>query len=324
MTMRLDILLCSGAYLGLAFYRRVSSLALFLRGAAAIGAVLLLYAGFRYAVLDHVLPRGGGTFAHHIATRLEPQLLWSNTLKYCVYWAMGTNAFTFLLGALGTVFLYHKTRLVLLLVTWIAPFFVFFPFTGMAFSRLAAPSIPIIALLGMEFVVSIAKQRSILALCATLVLAQVTSAALYFPLVRIYPFKFIVDGRPIGDVPIGFLPTDHHHRQRAVTEDLAVAREVTEMRGVNTGIIGFGVMPYVYYLELAQDAVAKGEETCNGLVYMRYTAPSTDFFICNLVHNSHVKDPLNTFQACLVGKNARLHIIPRSRAATLGIRERSK
>ncbi len=324
MAMRLDIVLCFGAYLGLVLCRRAFSLKLLLPGLATMCMVCLVYGCFRYAVLGYVFPQGGGTIAIHLSTRLESQHVLNSLIQNLAYWAMGTNALVFLLGACALIFVYARLRLGILMLIWTLPWCVFLPFRGMDFSRIAAPSIPIIVLVAIEFVGSIAKSRAFLALCATLLLAQLASVVLYYPLVKAYSFKTSIDGRRLAMVPIGFLPVDHYYRQRSITKDLQVAKDVTTHRGTSIGVIGDSVMAYTFYLEQANDILPKDEERCNGLVYEVYAAGSIEFFVCDLAHNSSISNPLRKFAECLAGKHATIHIIPHSRDYVLGLDKRSK
>lgn len=317
MAMRLDIVLSFGAYVGLVLYRRASSLKILREAFAAMMLVVVMYASVRYSVLGYLLTPGGGTVAYHVSQRAQPKHIVLNTIKYGVSWAMGTNALIFLLGVIGVVALRRQTRLGLLLILWSVPYCIFFLFHGMDFSRLAAPSIPIIALLAIEFVGSSMRQRVGLALASTLALSQLASVALYYPLVALYPFKMRLDHRPIADIPIGFLLSDHSYRQRALTAQMRDAQEVTSERARDVAIVGYGVMPYEFSLKQAGDVVFKGQEACSGLVYTRYATPGNEFFVLNLMQDPQVVSPLRTFSECLNPRQVRLHIIPISRDATL-------
>jgi hypothetical protein len=324
MAMRLDIVLCFGAYLGLAVYRRAFSVASLWRGVAAVATAILLYLGIRYAILGYILPPSGGTLSYHLSTRFDPSRIPQNVVKDVVYWAMAVNPLIFAAFALGLLFQRIPRDLGVLLIAWIAPYTVFFLFQGMDFSRLAMPSIPIIALLAVDFVALQAGPRPLRALVGTLLAAQLTSVVLYYPLVGLYHFKIKIDDRPVGDVPIGFLPVDHYYRQRLIIRALTVAEGVTRERNKNVGIIGYAVMPYVYYLEGAPDVEAKGTETCKGLVYQKYTSASNEFLVVDLGANQEVENLLITFGQCLGGKGPVTHIVPHSREATLRLDQASR
>lgn len=313
LAVRMDIMFSFGAYLGLLIYRKAFSWKLLLRGVAALAVVFALYAALRLAILGYILPPGGGTFAHHIGTRLAPSTLLPSVVKNGTLWVMATNALVFLLGLAGLFWYRSGSRLGILMLAWAAPWCLILPFQGMDFGRIAAPSIPIIALMAAEFVAFKAPGRPVVALTATLVLTQLASVALFYPLQKVYPFHIHVDGRPIADVPVGFLPEDHYYRQRAMTEGMRVAAEVTGDRSTNVGILGHHPGAYRFCLERSKDAQYQGEELYQGLNYRRYSAGQVEFYICDLGENGAVQDPIGKFKEFLQEKNAKLHMVPLSR-----------
>jgi hypothetical protein len=303
---RIDIVLCFGAYLGLVWYRRPPVRKGIVPALVVVALAAVGYVVFRRMTLGTAaLPTDKVTF--HVSERLHQVSLVRTVVKNLVLWSMAPGVLIFVVGILGLARLPARHRIFGL--SWILPFTIFLPFYGVDVSRVVGPTVPILAFAGFEWVEPRLRRSYFLALGGVLAAAQLTCAAMYYPIVKLYPFKFWVDGRAMAEVPLGFVVADHLYRQKWSTEMMRDAREVTSPRSGNVGIIGLRLNPYAYFLRGAPDAV-RTEERCGDLVLARYATPGGSFYLCDLFDNELAADPVATFRECMASRSASIHVVP--------------
>jgi hypothetical protein len=208
-----------------------------------------------------------------------------------------------------------RSRFGLLLVLWVAPWAVFLPFQGMDVARIAVPTIPVLALVAVAWVASAFRRSTPGALIAALVFAQLVSVALYPPLVRIYDFQREIDGHVLAGVPLGFPPVDQLYRQRAVTAQDRIAREVATERASDVLIVGrAGLMDYRLRLESAREVAASGKAVRGGIVIDSMATTQNRFYILDLDASPPDGQPIARTLAILGERPVKVHLMPFWRA----------
>jgi len=312
MSIRLDIILSFGSFFGLLYFRGLLSIRSVARAVClifiGIGALLVL----RYFVLGYLFSPTGGTLSYHIANRLEPEFIVRNIIKNSVTWSVSANLFIAFWAVFGFIRLGPTSGIGIFLLAWVLPYFIFFPFRGMNLSRYAAPSIPIISLVAMVCITSIFKKRKVFAMVIMVVLAQITAMIMYYPLVRVYPFKIEVDGRALAPFPLGFPPVDHHYVQRAISGYDKSAKMAINERDGNVLIIGCGgpLLYYKFYLHQYRSILSVKKITCNGVVLRRYITPENLFYVLNIDNNWLIKDPIRRAIGCVNIDRNKIHVMP--------------
>ena len=123
-------------------------------------------------------------------------------------WSFAVNAFVALFAVAGVIRGGIRGGLGVLLLSWTLPWCILLLFPAMDTARLRLPTIPIIVLAAVQFVMSASGKRQVPAMIAVLVFAQVVSVLAYYPLVKAYPFKNEIDGRALAAAGRScFLPT---------------------------------------------------------------------------------------------------------------------
>lgn len=310
-SIRLDIVLAFGAYFGLLYFKRALSKSNFLKTFGALIIVLFLLLGLRYLVLGYLINPSGGTFAFHIASRLEPEFILRNIIKNYTVWTLSLNLFIVFLAGLGLFRLGFISKLGVLLFSWIIPWNIFIVFRDMEIGRIIAPTIPIVSLVAVVYVISVFKKRQVLVLSFMLILTHVTAMALYHPLTKVYPFKKEVDGRVLAAFPIGSLFVDHHYRQRAITFHEHIAKLVASEIDENVMIIGGnGLLYYQLYLIQFRNVLSIKIATCNGVKLKIYTTTENEFYILDIDENWLVENPIRKAIDYMNSSQINIHIVP--------------
>jgi hypothetical protein len=311
---RLNNALAYGVCFGLLHFRHALSIRTFCKTFGVLIVVLFLVFGLSYFVLGYLMNPLENEIAPHVANRLGgAQIIIRNVVKNCVLWAMSANVLIVLLAGLGVIRLGLFSRLGVLLISWITPWCIFLPFGGIDFSRIAAPTIPIISLAAAAYVTAIFKRRQVLALGLVLILAQGIAVAMYYPLVRIYPFTTEIDGRVLAEIPLGFLPEDHYCRQRAINAYEHIAELVTSERDANVFIVGGGgLMRYRFWLGQSGNVVLSEKFTSNGVELERYMTAENELIILNLYSepNRGIKDPIRRTIGYVNDCRTEIHFVP--------------
>jgi hypothetical protein len=130
-------------------------------------------------------------------------------------------------------------------------------------------------------------------------------------LIRVYDFKREIGGRKLAGVPLGFPPADQLYRQRAITAQDRIAREVAKERGSDVLIVGrAGLMDYRFRLESAREVTASGKAVRNGVVIDSMATPQNRFFILDLDIYPSGAQPITMAIAHLGERPVKVHLMP--------------
>jgi hypothetical protein len=275
LTMRLDILLSFGAYLGILYYQKRFNLYNIGGLLSVVLVVLSLVFLSRYYLLSFFINPDGGTLAHHLGNKLYGAYIPQEITKNLLYWALGISPFIAALALLGIISFGITASLTVLFFSWVTPYVVFFPFHNMDVARLAAPTILIFSLIAMAFLdqrFSAAAPKT--AMTLALMVAQLVSLGIYYPLQAVYPFRLKFEDRSLTSVPLGFLLTDHYYRQQVTLARENVAEQIAHERNANILIVDLASSTcyYDYFIRKYRDIV---ELTDNKIV----TKENTFYFI---------------------------------------------
>jgi hypothetical protein len=309
--LRNDIVLAFGAYFGLLYFRKTLSVPSFLKISGALLVVMLILLSLRYLVLGYLINPTGSTLTYHLATRLEPEYIIRNIIKNCSEWAFSMNILIVILAGLGLIRFGFKSKLVILLFAWILPWSIFLVFRGMDTGRILAPTIPIITLLAVVYIISVFKKRQVLVFSLMLIFSHAITAALYYPLTKIYPFKCEIDGRVIATVPMGSFFVEQNYRQRAISGLEKIAKLISREKDKNIMIIGGdGFMYYEYYLYQNRNVLSKKAIKCNGAALIKYTTTENEFYFLSLDNNWLTPDPIRKTIDYMKGSQIKIHVVP--------------
>ena len=274
--MRLDILLSFGAYFGILYYKNKFNNYNICRLLGVILVALSLVFVSRYVLLNYLINPDGGSFAYHLGRKLYGAYIPQEIIKNLLYWALGISPFILVIALLGIISFGITSSLTVLFFSWVAPYVVFFPFHNMDLPRLAAPAILICALIAMAFLDQKFSSASLktVAMTLALVVAQLVSLGIYYPIQAIVPFRVKFQDRSLTSVPLGFLLTDHYYRQHVTLAREKVAEQIAHERNANIMIVDLASSTcyYDYYIRKYRDIV---ELTDNKIV----TKENTFYFI---------------------------------------------
>jgi hypothetical protein len=240
LAIRLDIVLAFGAYFALLYFRRALTVSNFFKTLGVLIIVLFLFLGLYYCAFGYLINPLDSTFSQHIQHRLELKSIIRIIMHNFALWIMSINLLIVFLAGFGFIRSGLTSRLGVLLILWIIPWFVLLCFQGMDISRITAPTIPIIALVAVVYVSSIFKKRRVLALILMLIGAQLTAEVIKYPLINFYAFKREIKGQTLARFPLGFPPVDNYYRQRAISAKQNIANNVINEQDSNIMIIGRG------------------------------------------------------------------------------------
>ena len=309
LSLRADIVLAFGAYIGLLQTRRALSRRWLLRTAGMVAGALVLAIALRTILLGYVFESGGGTIAYHVSTRLFRGLA-RTFVKNGALWVVTTNVLIVTLALVGLTRRDIRSRFGLLTLLWAGPWVVFLPFKGMDVARIAAPTIPVLVLVAIAWVTTRAWGGRGRALALTLVFSQVVAAVLYVPLRRAYPFQREIDGRVLAAVPLGFPPVDQRYRQRAAKAQERIARAVAAERSKDVVVFGHaGLMEYRFRLWAHRRVVLSGKRTRNGTVVDSMVTPENRFYFLDLDAVDGAA-PLARLLSYLDGRPILVHVAP--------------
>lgn len=319
LAIRLNNVLAFGASFGLLHFRNALSVRNFSRTIGVLLLVLCLVFGLNYLVLGYLMNPVATEITPHVATRLGAEsVIARNIMKNITLWVMSANVLIVLCAALGVIHLGPNSRLGVLFMSWIVPWCVFLPFGGIDFARIAAPTVPILALVAASFVTGIFIRRQVLALSLMLILSQVISVAMYYPLVKIYPFSYAINGRVLAEVPVGFLPQDHYYRQQAAEAIAHFAGLVASERSEHVMIVGSApsLPQYRFYLMQSRNVVLSERYTCEEVTLDRYVTDENEFIMLCLFDydNRQVEYPIRKALDCLDRSRTKVHVVPFWRA----------
>lgn len=311
MSIRLDIVLCCGTFFGLMYYRESLSLSSLLKVSGVLVVAFTMLFAFRYLVLGFVFDPTGGTFSHHLATRLSPEFVARNVIKNAVLWALSANVAIFLVAALGTVVVRKRWRLSVLLATWVAPWSVFLVFRNMDTARIMAPTIPALVLGAAVYLGNLRPSNRILGFVFFFVISQLVSVAGLALIQEVYPFKREVNGRVLGAVPLGFLPADHFARQKSIEIYEKRARQVVDSGRPEVLVIGgYGHMYYRWEIRRRSGEVSAGDVNIRGIFLERDMIEGRVFYYFDLTHNWLVDRPISQVLAEFRTSGAAVHVVP--------------
>ena len=258
LVMRLDILLSFGAYLGILYYKNRFNVYNIWGLLSVVLVVLSLVFLSRYYFLSYFLNPEGGTFAYHLGHKLSGAYFPKEITKNLLYWALGISPFIAALALLGIISFGITSSRAVLFFSWVTPYVVFFPFHNMDFPRLAAPTILVFSLIAMAFLdqrFSAAAPKT--AMILALMVAQLVSLGIYYPLRAVVPFRVKFQDRSLTSVPLGFLLTDHYYRQQVTLAREQVAEQIAHERDANILIVDLASSTcyYDYYIRKYRDIV---------------------------------------------------------------------
>jgi hypothetical protein len=311
MVLRMDIVLAFGAYWGLLYFRKALTIPNALKTSGALFLVMLFFLSLRYFVLGYLINPTGGTFTYHIASKLEPEYIIRNIIKNCSGWSLSMNVLIVLLAGLALIRFGFKSKLVILLFSWIIPWSIFLVFRGMDIGRILAPTIPIITLVAAVYIISVFNKRQALALSLMVILSHAITAALYYPLVKIYPFKQEIEGRVIASFPVGSFFVEQHYRQTVISGLAQIAELIMKEKDKNVLIIGGdGFMYYEYYLYQNRKVLSKEGIKYNGIELIKYITIENEFYFLSLDYNWLTHDPIRKTIESLKDKQISIHVVP--------------
>jgi hypothetical protein len=246
--MRLDILLSFGAYLGILYYKNKFNKLNILRFLMVLLVTLSLVLLSRYYVLGYFITPTEGTFAYHLGHKLYGAYFPREIIKNLVYWLLGISPFIAVIALIGIGSFGLRSPRTVLFFAWV-----------MDLPRLAAPTILVFSLMAIAFLEEkfSATAKPALAMTLALVMAQIISIGLYYPLQAVYPFRLKFEGRSLTSVPLGFLLTDHYSRQQLTLARQNVAEQIARDRDGNILIVDLASSTcyYDYYIRKHRDIV---------------------------------------------------------------------
>jgi hypothetical protein len=274
--MRLDILLSFGAYFGILYYQKRFNTFNILGLLIILLVILSLVLLSRHYFLGYVINPTGGTWAYHFGHKLNGAYIPREILKNLAYGVLGVSPFILVIALLGLISFGITSPLTGLWFSWVIPYVVFLPFHNVDFARLTAPTILVFSLLAIACLdqkFSSARQKTA-AMAVALIVAQIVSVGLYYPLAASYPFRLKFAGRSLSLVPMGFLITDHNYRQKAALSRAKVAEHIAHDRNGNILIVDFASSTcyYDYFIRKYRDIV---KLTDNSIV----TKENTFYFV---------------------------------------------
>jgi hypothetical protein len=310
LVVRLDILLSYGVVPGLLAFRgrwsAANLLKLAVAAAAAVGVLALLRATF----LGYVVNPTGGTFAGHIATKLNLWYLHKALIKNLALWVTGANAVTVALALYGCFVAGWKGGRWLLLAAATVPYLGFLVFR-VEVGRLVAPTVYLFALLAMDALVRRFRSRQALVMLAAVVLAILGNAVLGQGVARFYPVKTKYAGHPITSLPLELPVIDQYYRQRYVATVEDIAGRVALERSGNILIVDLqGGMYYRHYLEKSRSIDSIQRITCNDINLTRIATSSNVFFFYDPSNNINKKKPIAKVLECPDVNVEKVHVTP--------------
>ncbi len=308
---RLDIVLAFGAFFGLLYFRRALSVSNVFKTSGSLLIVLFFLLAMRYFVLGYLINFSDSTLSYHIASRLEPEYIIRNIIKNCTEWVLSLNLLIAFLAVLGLFRFGFLSRFGVLLLSWIIPWSIFLVFRGMDTGRIIAPTIPIITLVAVAYVISVFRKRQVLVLISMLIISYAIAWVLYYPISKIYPFKKEIEGRVIASFPVGSLFADHYYRQKIISDTEQIAKLVTGKKDEDVMIIGGdGFMYYEYYLYQNRNVLSKTSIICNGAKMLKYSTTENEFYFLSLDNNWLTNAPIRKAVDCMKERHIRINIVP--------------
>ena len=297
LTVRLDIALCYGAYFGILYFRRSFSIYNFSKTVGVLLIVLCALLALHYLVLGYFINPTGRTVVKHIATRLDSgfSLIFRYVTINAFQWSLSANALIVFLALVGFFHIGPTSKSGFLLFSWIAPWRIFLPFRVMPLGRIAAPTIPMLSFAAVLYFSYLFSKRKKIGLVLLLIVTQITAVAIYYPLIKIFPFKIEVDGRILSTFPLGFPPVDYHYRQRAIYGREKIAKVVAKEKDHDVVIIGSGreLTVYEYYLHQFRNITSHNRLIIDDIIFKRYITPENVFLIFDFNYNWQIKDPVH-------------------------------
>lgn len=312
--LRLDIILAFGAYFGILYYNQKLSVSNIVRLIIILIVVFTLVFFSRYYILGYFVNPTGGTFAYNIHNRIHSAYILKIAITNLILWPTGVNLFISALAIFGIILFGVRSAWAVLVFFWIIPYFGFIPFDGMDIPRIMAPTVPIISLIAISFLdqkIVFAKTKTIV-MSLALVIAQLVSIAIYYPLDRIYPFKVKVENRALAQFPLGFLITDHYYRQRLIWARNNAAMRVASERNNNVLIIAFAdyAIYYNYYIKLYHTILSTDKVTVNSATFEKIITKDNIFYIYDSYSNKFSDNPIYTTIHYLNNSVNKIHIPP--------------
>ena len=301
-TVRLDMVLGFGGYAGLLYFRQSMSISKLFKLIGALFLSLFLTFALRYSILGYVFSPFVSLLNYHLVRKLPAGRLPMNILKNLALWIMAANVFVSILAILGLRRFGLKSSLVALILAMVAPFLIFIPFQEIDISRVIAPTIPAISLLGMSYLYhkfESVKNKTLFMLLV-LVLAQLAAGAIFYPAEYLYHRYAGIKMAIPPDYPMGFIPLDHFRLQRFVRAQDDIAKKVTAERNGNVLIVDFsrGVMYYIYNLMVSRSISSQELVWCNNIRLKKFVTKENIFFIMPRDINLEQRAPISTVLQC--------------------------
>ena len=314
LAVRTDIVLCYGSYFGVLYFRRSFSINNFSKTVGALLIVLCILLALRYLVLGYIINPTGGRIVKQIPLRIGSEL--SLIVRYIIVnasqWAVSANVLVVLFALVGFFHVGLTSKWGVLLFSWVAPWCIFLPFRVMPLGRIAVPTIPMLSLVAVLYFGSLFRKRKKFGLVLLLILTQVFAAALYYPLIKMFPFKIEVGSRVLSTFPLGFPPVDHHYRQRAIWGREKIAKVIVKEKDQDVLIMGSGreLTVYEYYIQKFRDINSINRVMIDDISFKRYITPENVFLIFDFNYNWQMKDP---FHRIINGSKigfGKIHLMP--------------
>lgn len=313
-TVRVDMALGFGAYLGLIYFRRAKLKPNLIKLIGAIALALLLTYGLRYYFWGNFLDQFRGALNYHLASRLPAAQIFSSIIRNLALWVIGANIVVSILALLGLRRFGLRSGIFVLCFLWVLPFLIYIPFQGMDTPRLVAPTIPAICLVAMAYLnhnFAWVKKKTLFMLLV-LVLAQVTPAAFYYPAEKLYYRYAGIKGEPLPAYPMGFIPLDHFRLQRSMRAQDDIAKRIAGERNGNVLIIDFsaGVMYYIYQIMASRTVCSQELVWCDNVMLKKFMTKENTFFVMGKEINHQLRSPISTTLQCSKISLNKIHVSP--------------
>ncbi|MFH1144536.1 MAG: hypothetical protein V1774_08345 [Candidatus Eisenbacteria bacterium] len=332
LSLRLDMVLGTGAFIGLFLYRRSGRRRAFAGLIAMLLLAVLLALSARALALGGITQPSGGTLFMHLTQRLSLPALPDALIKNTGWWIVGTGP---LVAALAAIAALQSARSGLLALTllWVLPYLVFLPFQGMATSRLMMPTVPALAVATVQlrvgrFMPGRARQaeasampagrRAWLLIGLMLIVNLAAAHGMGLLVGRMAAFRKAYRGFPIANEAVAFVPWDRHFRQPFVQARDEIARRVAAVD--DTAVLCIALddpASYEYHVTRLRPSARRSRAEQDGAVLFRQQTETNDFWYFTPNENAGAAHPLQTALAFGRAEGARVHVTPFSTILTV-------
>ena len=313
LSIRLDTILSYASLFGLLYYKQLFNLKSLYKTVIALIVIVLLTFLLRYLFIGYFLSPGGGTVVYHLLHRIEPSILIKNIFVNLAFWSISANVIFSAVAIIGFLDPRISSRLKVLFISMIIPWFIFLPFRAMDTGRILVPTFPIIIYLATHYTVFLFRKYKLASLTFLLVLSQLVSVFLYLPITKSFNFKKSVDGRFLGTLPLGFLPKDNFVRQKYINTQSQIADKISVAKDKDVLIIGESgnsLMYYVWSLYNSRKIASYDEIVLNEVFIALYKTESNTFYFLELNQNRQLSDPLQRTFEYFKDKKVDTHVVP--------------